>query len=140
MVRIKELQRRLDQSLGKITLFQTGPDRARDKGTNSIGSRLNRMEDKITHMDQTLKRIAESLSFLRDQRDVGGGEGGGEGGDRPRPQPGRSSTVVPPGQDSLPSYEQLSSSHSSVSFSGVPGTAGGPNPRFTATASQDEGC
>ncbi|XP_062250590.1 potassium voltage-gated channel subfamily KQT member 1.1 isoform X2 [Platichthys flesus] len=136
MVRIKELQRRLDQSLGKITLFQTGPDRARDKGTNSIGSRLNRMEDKITHMDQTLKRIAESLSFLRDQRDVGGGEGG----DRPRPQPGRSSNVVPPSQDSLPSYEQLSSSPSSVSFSSVPGTAAGPNPQFTATASQDEGC
>ncbi|KAF7648511.1 hypothetical protein LDENG_00155800, partial [Lucifuga dentata] len=46
MVRIKELQRRLDQSLGKITLFQTGSDRAKDKGNNSIGSRLNRMEDK----------------------------------------------------------------------------------------------
>ena len=77
---------RMDQSLGKITLFQTGSgneslhcslklhdsgwaahrspnppvwlftrllslsvseDRARDKGTNSIGSRLNRMEDKV---------------------------------------------------------------------------------------------
>uniref|UniRef100_A0A8C7X851 Potassium voltage-gated channel subfamily KQT member 1 n=1 Tax=Oryzias sinensis TaxID=183150 RepID=A0A8C7X851_9TELE len=47
MVRIKELQRRLDQSLGKMTLFQTGTDRARDKGNNSIGSRLNRMEDKV---------------------------------------------------------------------------------------------
>ncbi|XP_060924363.1 potassium voltage-gated channel subfamily KQT member 1.1 [Limanda limanda] len=132
MVRIKELQRRMDQSLGKITLFQTGPDRARDKGTNSIGSRLNRMEDKITHVDQTLKRIAESLSFLRDQRDAGGGEGG----DRPRPQPRRSSNVAPPGQDSLPSYEQLSSSPSSVSFSNAPGS----NARFTATANQDEGC
>ncbi|XP_034437392.1 potassium voltage-gated channel subfamily KQT member 1.1 isoform X1 [Hippoglossus hippoglossus] len=135
MVRIKELQRRLDQSLGKITLFQTGSDRARDKGTNSIGSRLNRMEDKITHMDQTLKRIAESLSFPRDQRDVGGGEGG----DRPRPQPGRSSNVLS-GQDSLPSYEQLSSSPSSISSSIVPGTAAGPNRHFSATASQDEGC
>uniref|UniRef100_A0A671Y7E9 Potassium voltage-gated channel subfamily KQT member 1 n=1 Tax=Sparus aurata TaxID=8175 RepID=A0A671Y7E9_SPAAU len=47
MVRIKELQRRLDQSLGKITLFQTSSDRAKDKGNNSIGSRLNRMEDKV---------------------------------------------------------------------------------------------
>ncbi|XP_069383102.1 potassium voltage-gated channel subfamily KQT member 1.1 isoform X2 [Paralichthys olivaceus] len=133
MVRIKELQRRLDQSLGKITLFQTGSDRARDKGTNSIGSRLNRMEDKITHMDQTLKHIAESLSFLRDQRDVGGGEGG----DRQRPRLGRSCNVLP-SQDSLPSYDQLSSSPSSLSSNNAAGTAA--NPRLSAAASQDEGC
>uniref|UniRef100_A0A3B4E038 Potassium voltage-gated channel subfamily KQT member 1 n=1 Tax=Pygocentrus nattereri TaxID=42514 RepID=A0A3B4E038_PYGNA len=47
MVRIKELQRRLDQSLGKITLFQTSSDRAKDKGSNTVGSRLNRMEEKV---------------------------------------------------------------------------------------------
>lgn len=74
---------RLDQSLGKMTLFQTGSgneslhftlitvtqtvdlilvlvfheDRARDKGNNSIGSRLNRMEDKVRlthHLKVTL--------------------------------------------------------------------------------------
>uniref|UniRef100_A0A8B9J732 Potassium voltage-gated channel subfamily KQT member 1 n=1 Tax=Astyanax mexicanus TaxID=7994 RepID=A0A8B9J732_ASTMX len=39
----------LDQSLGKITLFQTGSDRAKDKGLNTIGSRLNRMEEKHLH-------------------------------------------------------------------------------------------
>uniref|UniRef100_A0A673CFM2 Potassium voltage-gated channel subfamily KQT member 1 n=1 Tax=Sphaeramia orbicularis TaxID=375764 RepID=A0A673CFM2_9TELE len=54
MVRIKELQRRLDQSLGKITLFQTGSDRAKDRGNNSIGSRLMRMEDKVVDIDKTL--------------------------------------------------------------------------------------
>ncbi|XP_026793471.3 potassium voltage-gated channel subfamily KQT member 1.1 isoform X1 [Pangasianodon hypophthalmus] len=64
MMRIKELQRRLDQSLGKMSLFQTSSERARDRGTNTIGSRLNRMEDKITHMDKTLNRIAESLNLL----------------------------------------------------------------------------
>ncbi|KAF4091031.1 hypothetical protein AMELA_G00032540 [Ameiurus melas] len=64
MVRIKELQRRLDQSLGKMSLFQTSSERARDRGTNTIGSRLNRMEDKITHMDKTLNLIAESLNLL----------------------------------------------------------------------------
>ncbi|XP_031674043.1 potassium voltage-gated channel subfamily KQT member 1-like [Oncorhynchus kisutch] len=64
MVRIKELQRRLDQSLGKLTLFQTSSDKAKDKGTNTIGSRLNRMEDKIQRMDQTLNQIAESLTQL----------------------------------------------------------------------------
>ncbi|XP_053473097.1 potassium voltage-gated channel subfamily KQT member 1.1 isoform X2 [Ictalurus furcatus] len=64
MVRIKELQRRLDQSLGKMSWFQTSSERARDRGTNTIGSRLNRMEDKITHMDKTLNLIAESLNLL----------------------------------------------------------------------------
>ncbi|KAG7242648.1 hypothetical protein INR49_020021 [Caranx melampygus] len=139
MVRIKELQRRLDQSLGKITLFQTGSDRARDKGNNSIGSRLNRMEDKITHMDQTLNRISESLAFLLDQRDVGGGEVEGEGGGRLRRRLGRTCHVLP-SQDSLPSYDQLSSSPSSFS-SNTASAAACPNPALsTTTASQDESC
>ncbi|XP_018538884.1 potassium voltage-gated channel subfamily KQT member 1.1 isoform X2 [Lates calcarifer] len=114
MVRIKELQRRLDQSLGKITLFQTGSDRARDKGNNSIGSRLNRMEDKITHMDRTLNRIAESLASLLDQRDAGGREDGGEGGGRLRPQLRQTCNILH-SQDSLPSYDQLSPSPPSFS-------------------------
>ncbi|XP_049418414.1 potassium voltage-gated channel subfamily KQT member 1.1 [Epinephelus fuscoguttatus] len=134
MVRIKELQRRLDQSLGKTTLFQSGSDRAKDKGTNSIGSRLNRMEDKITHMDQTLNRIAESLTFLLDQRDAAEGEGGG----RPRPRLGRTCNVLP-SQDSLPSYDQLSSSPSSFS-SNVASAAAIPNRPLSSTASQDESC
>ncbi|TWW67724.1 Potassium voltage-gated channel subfamily KQT member 1 [Takifugu flavidus] len=54
MVRIKELQRRLDQSLGKMTLFQAGSERAKDRGNNSIGSRLNRMEDKVGKLGKTL--------------------------------------------------------------------------------------
>ncbi|TNN51316.1 Potassium voltage-gated channel subfamily KQT member 1 [Liparis tanakae] len=110
MVRIKELQRRLDQSIGKITLFQSGSDRAKDKGTNSIGCRLNRMEEKITHMDHSLNRIAESLTFLVGRRDGAEAEGGG----RPRPRPATTFTCnVLPSQDSLPSYDQLSSSPSS---------------------------
>ncbi|KAL2088930.1 hypothetical protein ACEWY4_015829 [Coilia grayii] len=68
MVRIKEVQRRLDQSLGKLTLFQTSSERTKDKGTNTIGSRLHRMEDKITRMDQTLNRLADSLSLLLGQQ------------------------------------------------------------------------
>ncbi|XP_076594643.1 potassium voltage-gated channel subfamily KQT member 1.1 [Chaetodon auriga] len=132
MVRIKELQRRLDQSLGKITLFQTSSDRAKDKGNNSIGSRLNRMEDKITHMDQTLNRVAESLTFLLDQRDVSEGEGGG----RPRPRLGRIFPVLP-SHDSLPSYDQLSSSPSSFSPN-TANIAACPNPPHNTTISQDE--
>ncbi|XP_072780025.1 potassium voltage-gated channel subfamily KQT member 1-like isoform X1 [Taeniopygia guttata] len=44
MVRIKELQRRLDQSLGKPGLFL--PEKGVDKGYYSIGARLIRLEDK----------------------------------------------------------------------------------------------
>ncbi|KAK1891487.1 Potassium voltage-gated channel subfamily KQT member 1, partial [Dissostichus eleginoides] len=116
MVRIKELQRRLDQSIGKITLFQSGSDRDKDKGTNSIGARLNRMEDKISHMDQTLNRIAESLTFLLAQRDP--------------VRRGRTCNVLP-SQDSLPSYDQLSSSPSPLSSN----TAAGPH-----HASREENC
>ncbi|KAL6113548.1 kcnq1 [Pungitius sinensis] len=114
MVRIKELQRRLDQSIGKQTLFQSGSDRAKDKGTNSIGSRLNRMEDKMTHMDHALSRVAESLASLLDRRD----------GPRP-PRPGRT-RGVPPGQESLPGYEQLSSSPPTSSTSNAAGAADPP--------------
>ncbi|XP_018608278.2 potassium voltage-gated channel subfamily KQT member 1-like [Scleropages formosus] len=64
MVRIKELQRRLDQSLGKLSLFQGTSEKSKNKGMNTIGSRLNRMEDKITRMDQTLDCIAEALGNL----------------------------------------------------------------------------
>ncbi|XP_061889099.1 potassium voltage-gated channel subfamily KQT member 1.1 isoform X2 [Entelurus aequoreus] len=104
MVRIKEVQRRLDQSLGKITMFQTGADGARDRGNNSIGTRLSRMEDKMTNMDLMLKRIANSLTSLLDQRDASGVEGGGS----LRLQ----TTNVLHNQDSLPSYEQLTLSPS----------------------------
>ncbi|XP_056872193.1 potassium voltage-gated channel subfamily KQT member 1.1 [Takifugu flavidus] len=110
MVRIKELQRRLDQSLGKMTLFQAGSERAKDRGNNSIGSRLNRMEDKISHMDQTLGRISESLAVLLEQKDSAEAEGGGRLGLGLR----RRHNYVP-GSDPLPSYDQLSSSPSSFS-------------------------
>ncbi|XP_076854057.1 potassium voltage-gated channel subfamily KQT member 1.1 [Brachyhypopomus gauderio] len=98
MVRIKELQRRLDQSLGKMSLFQTSSERAKDKGTNTIGSRLNRMEERITHMDRSLTRIAEALNLLV-QRETEGSEGAGVG------RRGSSHRLA---RDlSLPTYEQL---------------------------------
>lgn len=93
MVRIKELQRRLDQSLGKISLFQSSSDRAKDKGTNSIGSRLHRMEDRMSHMEQTLGRICDSLRLLLDQKGFPGATGEPE--------------QTLPSPDSLPTYDQL---------------------------------
>nr|XP_055064745.1 potassium voltage-gated channel subfamily KQT member 1.1 isoform X1 [Misgurnus anguillicaudatus] len=108
MVRIKELQRRLDQSLGKLSLFQTSSDRMKDRGTNTIGSRLNRMEDKITHMDRSLSRIAETLNLLlvRDsQGDLARGQK--RDGSTHRPSPNLC-LPRPDRQDSLLCYEQLS--------------------------------
>lgn len=93
MVRIKELQRRLDQSLGKVSLFQSSSDRAKDRGSNSIGSRLHRMEDRMSHMEQTLGQICDSLRTLLDKKDFPGATG-------EPPQ-----ALLSP--DSLPSYEQL---------------------------------
>ncbi|KAA0723593.1 Potassium voltage-gated channel subfamily KQT member 1 [Triplophysa tibetana] len=113
MVRIKELQRRMDQSLGKLSLYQTSSERMRDKGTNTIGSRLIRMEEKITHMDRTLNRIAESLNLLLVKE---------RQSDSKRRQECRESAHRPSGslcltgpQDSLPSYEQLSSTNLTLS-------------------------
>ncbi|CAL8352626.1 unnamed protein product [Merluccius merluccius] len=128
MVRIKELQRRLDQSLGKQTLFQTSSERAKDNGTNTIGSRLNRMEEKITHMDHTLRRVADSLALLLDQRPPGGwgGDPPEVGGGRRPSQGGRAWNILPSQEDSvLPSYEQLSSS-SSVPPAQAPPTTSTP--------------
>ncbi|KAI7814826.1 potassium voltage-gated channel subfamily KQT member 1.1 [Triplophysa rosa] len=113
MVRIKELQRRLDQSLGKLSLFQTSSERMRDKGTNTIGSRLNRMEEKITHVDRTLNRIAESLNLLlvKERRgDSNRGQERSESAHRPS-----ASLCLQGPQDSLTSYEQLSSTNLTLS-------------------------
>ncbi|NXP12711.1 KCNQ1 protein, partial [Thinocorus orbignyianus] len=46
MVRIKELQRRLDHSLGKPGLFL--PEKGVDKGYYTVGARLIRLEDKVS--------------------------------------------------------------------------------------------
>ncbi|XP_075066653.1 potassium voltage-gated channel subfamily KQT member 1-like isoform X2 [Mixophyes fleayi] len=55
MVRIKELQRRLDHSLGKPGVFL--PEKGVDKGFYTVGARLMRLEEKVTHMDHKLDEI-----------------------------------------------------------------------------------
>ncbi|XP_074839778.1 potassium voltage-gated channel subfamily KQT member 1-like [Carettochelys insculpta] len=59
MVRIKELQRRLDHSLGKPGLFL--PEKGVDKGYYTVGARLIRLEDKVMQMDQKLDDILSNL-------------------------------------------------------------------------------
>ncbi|XP_039210492.1 potassium voltage-gated channel subfamily KQT member 1-like [Crotalus tigris] len=59
MVRIKELQRRLDHSLGKPALFL--PEKGLDKGYYTMGARLIRLEDKVIQIDQKLHDIMDAL-------------------------------------------------------------------------------
>ncbi|XP_074853902.1 potassium voltage-gated channel subfamily KQT member 1 isoform X2 [Carettochelys insculpta] len=64
MVRIKELQRRLDQCIGKPSLFISVSEKNKDRGNNTIGARLNRVEDKVMQMDQKLNHITDMLRHL----------------------------------------------------------------------------
>nr|XP_040019630.1 potassium voltage-gated channel subfamily KQT member 1 isoform X1 [Gasterosteus aculeatus aculeatus] len=59
MVRIKELQRRLDGTLGKPGMFL--PGKGEDKEFPTIGARLIRLEEKVHKMDQNMNSILRIL-------------------------------------------------------------------------------
>ncbi|XP_032496082.1 potassium voltage-gated channel subfamily KQT member 1 isoform X2 [Phocoena sinus] len=111
MVRIKELQRRLDQSIGKPSLFISVSEKSKDRGSNTIGARLNRVEDKVTQLDQRLALITDMLHQLLALH-----HGGSPGS---RPSSGGGAQVVQPHSggsinpelflpsNALPTYEQL---------------------------------
>ncbi|XP_072905308.1 potassium voltage-gated channel subfamily KQT member 1.1 isoform X2 [Hemitrygon akajei] len=101
MVRIKELQRRLDQSLGKPTMFLSVSEKSQDRGKNTIGARLNRVEEKVVDMDQKLNTITDMLHRL-----VANQEGHSHLQAHQLPQ-GTVSQGVASRHSSLPSYEQL---------------------------------
>ncbi|XP_025057915.1 potassium voltage-gated channel subfamily KQT member 1 isoform X3 [Alligator sinensis] len=101
MVRIKELQRRLDQSIGKPSLFISVSEKSKDRGNNTVGARLNRVEDKVTQMDQKLNLITDMLQHLVSSQQ------GGQGSNRSSQ---RSNAVNPDiflPNNTLPTYEQL---------------------------------
>ncbi|XP_014666856.1 PREDICTED: potassium voltage-gated channel subfamily KQT member 1-like [Priapulus caudatus] len=62
MVRIKELQRRLDQTLGKPGSYIAPGERG--KQIMTIGARLLRVENQVISMDKKLDRIIAMLSHL----------------------------------------------------------------------------
>ncbi|XP_073907118.1 potassium voltage-gated channel subfamily KQT member 1 isoform X2 [Castor canadensis] len=107
MVRIKELQRRLDQSIGKPSLFIPISEKSKDRGSNTVGARLSRVEDKVTQLDQRLVVITDMLHQLLSLYH------GGPSSDS------RAQVVQPSGEDgsihpelflpgnALPTYEQL---------------------------------
>ncbi|XP_035499035.2 potassium voltage-gated channel subfamily KQT member 1 [Scophthalmus maximus] len=59
MVRIKELQRRLDGTLGKPGMFL--PGKGEDKEYPTIGARLIRLEDKVYRMDTKMDSVLRIL-------------------------------------------------------------------------------
>uniref|UniRef100_A0A4W3HRV8 Potassium voltage-gated channel subfamily Q member 1 n=1 Tax=Callorhinchus milii TaxID=7868 RepID=A0A4W3HRV8_CALMI len=91
MVRIKELQRRyLPGSVGTT-------EKNQDRGKNTIGARLSRVEEKMVHMDQKLNSIMDTLSRL-----AAGHQAQGPA------QPQANALQAASGlHNNLPSYEQL---------------------------------
>uniref|UniRef100_A0A8C2U8S4 Potassium voltage-gated channel subfamily KQT member 1 n=1 Tax=Coturnix japonica TaxID=93934 RepID=A0A8C2U8S4_COTJA len=101
MVRIKELQRRLDQSIGKPSLFISVSEKSKDRGNNTIGARLNRVEDKVTQMDQKLNLITEMLHRLVSSHQ------GDQGNNRSSQRENRVNSDLFLPNNTLPTYEQL---------------------------------
>ncbi|XP_065538852.1 potassium voltage-gated channel subfamily KQT member 1 isoform X2 [Lathamus discolor] len=101
MVRIKELQRRLDQSIGKPSLFISVSEKSKDRGNNTIGARLNRVEDKVTQMDQKLNVITDMLHHLVSCRQ------GDQGNNRTSQRGNNVNSDLFLPNNTLPTYEQL---------------------------------
>uniref|UniRef100_A0A8B9FIW5 Potassium voltage-gated channel subfamily KQT member 1 n=1 Tax=Amazona collaria TaxID=241587 RepID=A0A8B9FIW5_9PSIT len=101
MVRIKELQRRLDQSIGKPSLFISVSEKSKDRGNNTIGARLNRVEDKVTQMDQKLNLITDMLHHLVSCRQ------GDQGNNRTSQRGNNVNPDLFLPNNTLPTYEQL---------------------------------
>ncbi|KAK3770435.1 hypothetical protein RRG08_012177 [Elysia crispata] len=67
MVRIKELQRRLDQTLGKPGNLYASSARDREKMT--IGARMVRVETQVNHMDKKVDQVIVLLNKILNDRD-----------------------------------------------------------------------
>ncbi|KAM9079602.1 potassium voltage-gated channel subfamily KQT member 1 isoform 2-T2 [Megaptera novaeangliae] len=133
MVRVKELQRRpdvravprpsvswspspslpprLDQSIGKPSLFISVSEKTKDRGSNTIGARLNRVEDKVTQLDQRLALITDMLHQLLALHHGGAPSGrASSGGGAQVLQPHSGGSIHPElflPSNALPTYEQL---------------------------------
>ncbi|XP_044254988.1 potassium voltage-gated channel subfamily KQT member 1-like isoform X2 [Tribolium madens] len=64
MVRIKELQRRLDQTLGKPGSYLAGIDRVGNVKPMTVGARLYRVEQQLGTMDKKLDALTHILNAM----------------------------------------------------------------------------
>ncbi|XP_076299296.1 KCNQ potassium channel isoform X2 [Lasioglossum baleicum] len=70
MVRIKELQRRLDQTLGKPGSYLAGIDRAGNVKQMTIGARLYRVEQQLSVMDKKLDHLGYVLNAVAQKQQI----------------------------------------------------------------------
>ncbi|XP_065081234.1 potassium voltage-gated channel subfamily KQT member 1-like isoform X1 [Ochlerotatus camptorhynchus] len=68
MVRIKELQRRLDQTLGKPGSYLTGIDRVGNIKPMTVGARLYRVEQQLSVMDKKLDQLTHAINSMTMQQ------------------------------------------------------------------------
>ncbi|XP_077285922.1 potassium voltage-gated channel subfamily KQT member 1-like [Arctopsyche grandis] len=64
MVRIKELQRRLDQTLGKPGSYLTGIDRVGNVKPMTVGARLYRVEQQLGLMDKKIDQLVYVINAM----------------------------------------------------------------------------
>uniref|UniRef100_A0A182M4I6 Potassium channel voltage dependent KCNQ C-terminal domain-containing protein n=1 Tax=Anopheles culicifacies TaxID=139723 RepID=A0A182M4I6_9DIPT len=64
MVRIKELQRRLDQTLGKPGSYLAGIDRVGNIKPMTVGARLYRVEQQLSVMDKKLDQLTHAINSM----------------------------------------------------------------------------
>ncbi|XP_069691058.1 potassium voltage-gated channel subfamily KQT member 1-like isoform X2 [Periplaneta americana] len=70
MVRIKELQRRLDQTLGKPGSYLAGIDRSGNVKPMTIGARLYRVEQQLSIMDKKLDQLVHVLNAVAQKQQI----------------------------------------------------------------------
>ncbi|CRL03997.1 CLUMA_CG017115, isoform A [Clunio marinus] len=68
MVRIKELQRRLDQTLGKPGSYYAGMDRVGNVKPMTVGARMYRVEQQLNSMDRKLEQLVHAINNLTIQQ------------------------------------------------------------------------
>lgn len=68
MVRIKELQRRLDQTLGKPGSYLAGIDRVGNVRPMTVGARLYRVEQQLSVMDKKLDQLTHAINSMTMQQ------------------------------------------------------------------------
>lgn len=68
MVRIKELQRRLDQTLGKPGSYLVGVDRTGHVKPMTVGARLYRVEQQLSGMDKKMDQLMYTINAISMQK------------------------------------------------------------------------
>ncbi|CAG9835850.1 unnamed protein product [Diabrotica balteata] len=71
MVRIKELQRRLDQTLGKPGSYLAGIDKVGNVKHMTVGARLYRVEQQLGSLEKKLDSVISIITVLAQNQQVG---------------------------------------------------------------------